>query len=125
MHKRRKGKAVAARAEQDSYYRPSVWAALLALALAFFLAWHGKAHAEDINPTTQDAAQLPDSVRGPGADRVPPGLACTDEIDFPPEAIQPPDFAVLSVRWRMGHGKALARPVADSGCPVLNTLDKV
>jgi hypothetical protein len=119
MYQRRN--AAAMRAE-ESFYRPSLASALLAMALTIFLAWSGMARADDFTPRPStevqlpETAQLPDSVHGPGTDRVPPGLACTDEMDLSPEHGQTSPFATGSVAWRAG--KALARPIANDGCPL-------
>lgn len=97
-----------------------LWAVAAALAAAFFLSWHGMARAEGFNPLAEEKAQLPDSIHGrPGADRVPPGLACPDNMDLTPEDNLPSPFDADLVAWRGGHGRAQAlRPIANvSGCP--------
>ena len=53
----RHSKPRAARAEHDSFYQPSLMAALLALALAILLLWHGMARAEDFAPPQNDTSQ--------------------------------------------------------------------
>ena len=75
----RKSKPRAARAELDSFYQPSLIAALLALAVAILLLWHGMARAEDFAPPQYDTSQPATS------DAAPPGSGCTDDMDFSPE----------------------------------------
>jgi hypothetical protein len=111
MNRTRKAKAVATRADDDACYRPSFLAALLALALAIFLAWHGMARADDFAANPPKAAQLPDAAQGPGADRIPPGLACSDDMDFSPEDNLPDARDIDSVGFHPGPHR-LAHPVA-------------
>jgi hypothetical protein len=73
----RYSKSRAARAEHDSFYQPSLMAALLALALAFLL-WHGMARAENFAPPQDDTSQ-------PAAEAAPLDSGCTDTMDFSPE----------------------------------------
>jgi len=116
MNRTRKAKAIAIHADDTACYRPSFAAALVALALAIFLAWHGMARADDFAVNPPQAAHLPDAVQGPGADRIPPGLACSDDMDFSPEDNLPSPRDTDSVAFRPGH-HGLAHPVAsDDRC---------
>ena len=103
-------------ADDTACYRPSFAAALVALALAIFLAWHGMARADDFAANPPQAAQLPDAAQGPGADRIPPGLACRDDMDFSPQDNQSNPFDADTVAFRPGR-YGLAHPVAsDDRC---------
>ena len=108
--------AVAVRAEQVACFRLSAAFLLLASAMAIFLGMSGMARADGFNPMAEEKAQLPDSVHGkPGADRVPPGLACPDKMDLTPEDNLPSPFDADLVAWHGGHG---LKPIANvSGCP--------
>jgi hypothetical protein len=122
MHEYRN--AAASRAEHTSFYRASR-AGLLALAL--LLPWQGVARAEDEDYVPPPASQLPDTTQGPGADRVPPGLACTDDMDLSPEDNLPDPLDGYDVAFHPAHTR-LARTISDdSGCPVFirQTADKV
>jgi len=110
MHNRRN--AAARRAQHISVYRGT---RALFLAMALLLPWQGMAQADDYVPPA--TSQLPDSAQGPGADRIPPGLACTDDMDFSPEYNQPSPFDADSVAYRPRQDRALAMPVAqDDRC---------
>ena len=99
------------RADGDSrYYRPA--AMLLALVLLFV--WQGVAQADEFAPP--DRMQLPDAIHGPGADRLPPGLACTDNMDFSPEDNQPSPFDADSIAHHQRSGRSFAL-ATDSRCP--------
>ena len=103
----------ARRAVGTDYYRP----AAMLLALVFLLVWQGVAQADVFNPAALDAAQVPDAVHGPGADRVPPGLSCTDEMDFAPENNLRNPLDADSVAWRLLLDRAYAqRAATDRGC---------
>jgi hypothetical protein len=111
MHEHRN--AAASRAEHASFYHASR-AGLLALAL--LLPWQGMAWAEDYIPPA--ASQLPDTAQGPGADRVPPGAACTDDMDLSPEDNLPDPLEGYDVAFHPAHAR-LARTISDDGgCPV-------
>jgi hypothetical protein len=126
MHRHRKAKAVALRADSDSIYQPSLTLALLALALAMLLAWHGMARADDAAANPPQSAQLPDTVQGPGTDRIPPGLACSDNMDFSPEDNIPSPFDADSVAFHFTRVAGLAPISQNDGCPVLRQkVDKV
>jgi hypothetical protein len=126
MHRHRKAKAAVLRADHDSIYRPSVTLVLLALALAMLLAWHGMARAEDFAANPSQAAQLPDAVRGPGADRIPPGLACSDAMDYAPEDNMPSPFDADRVAFHVMRAGGLTPISQNDGCPALREkLDKV
>ncbi len=79
---RRPSRPRAASAERDSFYQPSLMAALLALALAFLLIWHGMARAENFAPPQDDASQA----------AAPLDSGCTDTMDFSPEENLPSPF---------------------------------
>ena len=115
MRKYQKGNAVASRAEKTGSRLPAGFL-LLALAMALFVGLNGMARAEGFNATAEEKAQLPDSVRGkPGADRIPPGLACPDNMDLTPQDNLPSPFDAELVSWR---GAPMPMPIADqSGCP--------
>ena len=126
MHRHRKAKAAVLRAERDPIYQPSVTLVLLALALAFFLSWHGMARAEDFAANPPKAAQLPDAARGPGADRIPPGLACSDDMDYAPEDNMPSPFDADRVAFHVTRAGGLAPISQNDGCPALRQkTDKV
>jgi hypothetical protein len=116
MHEYRN--AVASRAE----HKPFCHAAVLALAL--LLPWQSMARAEGYAPPA--ASQLPDAVQGPGADRIPPGLACTDDMDLSPEDNLPDPLDGYDVAFHPAHAR-LARTISDEGgCPVSSQkVDKV
>jgi hypothetical protein len=82
----RTSKPRAARAERDCFYQPSLMAALLALALAFLLLWHGMARAENFAPPQDDTSQPATTVAAPL------GSGCTDNMDFAPEDNLPSPF---------------------------------
>ena len=120
MHEHRN--AAASRAGHTSF-RLAPRTGLLALAL--LLPWQGMAHAQDYVP--HPASQLPDTAQGPGADRIPPGLACTDDMDLSPEDNLPDPLDGYDVAFHPAHHR-LARTISDeSGCPVASPqkLDKV
>lgn len=120
MHRHRKEKAVAMRAGQDVFYRPSFAAVLLAFALAFLLSWHGMARAAEYAPPA--TAELPDSISLPSADRLPP-KGCNDDIDMSPEDARPSPFDAELVAF---HPRAPARmmPAASTGCDSHVRTDK-
>lgn len=97
MRRKQKAKAASLRAEED-FYQPSWIAALIALALAATLIWHGAARADEFTPP--ESANLPDSIHGPGADRLPPGQGCSDDMDYSPQDITrtPLDTKLVSFR---------------------------
>jgi hypothetical protein len=84
----------AARAERDSFYQPSLMAALLALALTFLLVWHGMARAENFAPPEDDTSQPAT------ADAAPAGSGCTDDMDFSPEDNLPNPFDAGTAAFR-------------------------
>jgi hypothetical protein len=84
----------AARAERDSFYQPSLMAALLALAMAFLLLWHGMARAENFAPLQDDTSQ-------PASTAVAPlDSGCTDNMDFSPEENLPTPFDADTAAFR-------------------------
>lgn len=86
--------------------------------LALSLLTSGIAAADDVSSKAMDAAELPDAVNGPGSDRIPPGLACRDAMDFAPEDNERSPFDADLVKFSVGTGKAHALPVSsDNGCP--------
>ena len=111
MHKHRT--AAALRAENTSLAH--VWRAAL-LALGLLPAWHGMARADDFIPPA--ASQLPDAVQGPGADRIPPGLACTDEMDLSPEENMPRPLDADRVAFHPGRARLAVTISDEGGCPV-------
>jgi hypothetical protein len=119
MHIRRKGKAVAMRAGQDAFYQPSFAAVLMALAVAFVLCWHGMARADDFAANPPEAAQLPDAVNGPGADRIPPGMVCSDNMDYAPEDNIPSPFDADRVAFHPTRAQGLMPISQNDGCPAL------
>jgi hypothetical protein len=89
---KRSSKSRAASAELASFYQPSLTAALLALAMALLLLWHGMARAENIAP--QDDAN-------PSAAAAPLDSGCsTDSMDFSPEDNLPSPFDADSAAFR-------------------------
>jgi hypothetical protein len=68
-------------------------AALLALALAFLLLWHGMARAENFTPPQDDTSQAAAVV-------APLDLGCTDDMDFSPEDNLPSPFDADTVAFR-------------------------
>jgi hypothetical protein len=114
------------RARQDAFYQPSFAAVLLALALAFLLSWHGMARADGFQVNPPKAAQLPDAVNGPGADRIPPGLACSDDMDYAPQNNMASPFDAHRVAFRFTRAGRLAPISQNDGCPALRQkIDKV
>lgn len=111
MNRPSKTRAVASPAEQD-HYRPSFTAALLALAAAIFLIWHGMARAEDFAPPQDNAGQPAAS------DSMPAAPGCTDNMDFSPEENLPSPFDADSVAFRHSPAsRPMARPAAtDDSC---------
>jgi hypothetical protein len=104
------------RTDSKAFYRP-LWAALLT-ALTVSLAGQGMARAVEFNPRALADAQLPDAVQGPGADRIPPGLACTDNMDQVPQGARPGRLATGSAAYRAGHHRTMRQPVSiGGGCP--------
>jgi hypothetical protein len=108
----RHSKPRAARAELDSFYQPSLMAALLALALAILLLWHGMARAEDFAPPQNDTSQpaTPDAA--------PAGSGCTDDMDFSPEDNLPSPFDANTAAFRQSQAALMGlRPTAlDDSC---------
>jgi hypothetical protein len=107
------------RADRDFYYRPSITAVLLALALAMLLAWHGMARAAEYAPPA--SAELPDSISQPSADRVPP-KGCNDDIDMAPEDAMPSPFDAELVAFHLRAPRAM--PAASTGCDRRVRTDK-
>ena len=101
------------RAVGSHYKRPVA----MLLALVLLLVWQGVAQADDFIPP--DTSQLPDAIHGPGADRVPPGLACPDAMDVSPEDYIPNPGDANSVAWRAEPTRPFAalRNSADDACP--------
>ena len=86
-------------------------AALAALALL----WQAPSFAAEQAPRVE--TDLPDAIHGPSADRVPPGLACTDDMDFSPEDTMPsPMDADLVAFHRIDDHPAPPRATAGEGC---------
>jgi hypothetical protein len=84
----------AARAERDSFYQPSLMAALLALALAFLLIWHGMARAENFASPEDNTHQPATTTAAPA------GSGCTDDMDFSPEDNLPNPFDADTAAFR-------------------------
>ena len=101
------------RADGDfRYYRP----AAMLVALVLLLVWQGVAQAAEYVPP--DRTQLPDAVHGQGADRIPPGLACTDNMDFSPEDNLPSPFDADSIAYHPRPAGLFAlRASTDGRCP--------
>jgi hypothetical protein len=86
-------------------------AALMALALL----WQAPSFAAEETPTVE--TDLPDAVHGPSADRVPPGLACTDDMDFSPEDNMPSPFDADLVAFHIVRDQPAPPPATtDEGC---------
>ncbi|HWC62064.1 MAG TPA: hypothetical protein VG501_00470 [Rhizomicrobium sp.] len=60
------------------------------IALTLMTAYQAPGFAADRAPTVK--TDLPDAIHGPSADRIPPGLACSDNMDFAPEDNLPNPF---------------------------------
>jgi hypothetical protein len=60
------------------------------MALALLINAQGALLAAEYAPPVD--SDLPDAIHGPSADRVPPGLACTDDMDFSPDDNLPSPF---------------------------------
>jgi hypothetical protein len=107
------------RLDRKAFYRLS-WTGMV-LALCF--SWQDMARADGFDPKALEAAELPDTAEGPGADRIPPGLACRDSMDFSPQDNLPNPFDADSVAYRAGRDgtqprAVFALPVATvDGCP--------
>jgi hypothetical protein len=86
--------------------------ALLVLALAFFLLWHGMARAEDFAPPQNDTTPPATSQAAPAA----PG--CSDNMDFSPEDNLPSPFDADEAAFRRSHAPLMVlRPIAtDDNC---------
>jgi hypothetical protein len=100
--------AVMPRVVRKSYMQP------LALMLGLLFAWHSMARADNYVPPAP--AQLPDSVQGPGADRIPPSRSCTDAMDFLPEDNMPNPFDANRVAFRAAPARPPLRIATDAGC---------
>ena len=113
MRKKSRARTAAKAAEHDFSYQPSLTAALLALALAICLMWHGMARADDFATPDDDTSQTAPSqsvLDSPG---------CTDDMDFSPEDNLPSPFDADRVVFHPSRlAVRLARPTAvDNGCP--------
>jgi hypothetical protein len=90
--------------------------ALMALAL-LVNAQSAAIAAEYAPPVNSD---LPDAIHGPSADRVPPGLACTDDMDFSPDDNLPSPFYADRVAFRadgdMDQSVRSGKPTTAEGC---------
>jgi hypothetical protein len=82
-------------------------AALLALALAFLLIWHGMARAENFAPPVDDTNQPATATAPPAAS------GCTDDMDFSPEDNLPSPFDASTAAFRQLHAPLMGpRPTA-------------
>jgi len=90
----RYSKPRAARAERESFYQPSLMTALLALAVAFLLLWHGMARAEGFAPPQNDTSQPATTAAAPL------DSGCTDNMDFSPEENLPSPFDADTAAFR-------------------------
>ena len=96
----------------------------LMIALAFLLVCQGGAvlAAEFAPPKDAD---LPDAISGPSADRVPPGLACTDNMDFSPEDSMRSPFDADLVAFRPHREtQPAAKPAASETCGGRARIDR-
>ena len=125
MNRRQKARTVA----RESYYQPSWMAAVLALAAAVLLAWHGMAKADPVRVMPQfQAIPVPPagspSARTPAEDDAAPASpACTDTMDMTPEDVQSSPFDADLVAF---HGKAKALRIgASSVCDASQQLSGV
>jgi hypothetical protein len=102
----------AARAERDCFYQPSLMAALLAMAFAFLLIWHGMARAENFAPPEDDTNQPATATAAPA------GSGCTDDMDFSPEDNLPSPFDADTAAFRQLQAPLMGlRPTAlDNSC---------
>jgi hypothetical protein len=90
------------------------------VSLALTLFSQSAAMAGEITPPAE--ASLPDTINGPGADRVPPGMACSDSMDFAPEDNLPNPFDADLVAFRTGDATP-AQPAASENCGGRARLD--
>ncbi len=125
MNRRQKARTVA----RESYYQPSWMAALLALAVAFLLAWHSMAKADPAHVAPQfQAIPVPSagaqSSKTPSSDAAAANSpACTDTMDMAPEDAQSSPFDADLVAF---HGKARALRTSASGvCDDIQKLSGV
>jgi hypothetical protein len=91
MKNRQKAKAVT----RETYYQPSLMIALLALAVAFLLAWHGAAKAAPAGyvpqfqaipvPSGHGADTPTPTLQAPSHDTTASRVSCTDTMDMAPE----------------------------------------
>ena len=118
MHRHRKAKAVALRADHDSIYQPSLTVALLALALAILLAWHGMARADGFEAPPSEGTTQSDQPSTP-----PAVLPCTDQMDFSPDDNLPDRFDADDVAWHPARVPLfpLLKATLDGGCGDLNS----
>jgi hypothetical protein len=87
--------------------------------LALLAGW--QAHAADQAPAVK--TDLPDAIHGPSADRVPPGLACTDDMDFSPDDNMPSPFDADLVAFH-GDQQPPPRATTAEGCDDRTRLDQ-
>jgi hypothetical protein len=124
MNRRQKARTVA----RESYYQPSWMAAVLALAAAVLLAWHGMAKADPIRAMPQfqaipvPAAGSPSSRAPSEDDAAPASPACTDTMDMTPQDVQSSPFDADLVAF---HGKARALRIGTGVCDDSQSLSGV
>jgi hypothetical protein len=120
MNRRQKARTVA----RESYYQPSWMAAVLALAAAVLLAWHGMAKADPIHAMPQfQAIPVPSAAMPSTDDSVPHSPACTDTMDMTPQDVQSSPFDADLVAFH-GRAKALrigASSVCDASQQVISS----
>jgi hypothetical protein len=118
MHSNRRARAAARR---ENHYQASWIAALLALAAAMLLAWHGLARADGFEapPTENSQSDQPSTP--------PAVLPCTDQMDFSPDDNLPDAFDAVDVAWHPARVPLfpLLRVTLDGGCGDLNSPTQI